>query len=41
MTKQGTWTVDDKGRITIRIQGYPDEVMEIDALDSDRLIVKK
>ena len=40
-TAQGTWTVDDKGRLTIRIQGCSDEVLQIDSLDSDRLVVKK
>jgi len=40
LAEQGTWTVDDQGRVTIRVPGCPDEVLEIDVLDSDRLIVK-
>jgi len=40
-TRQGTWSVDAQGRVTIRIPGQSDEVLEIDTLDADRLIVKK
>ena len=40
-SEQGTWTVDDAGRVTIRIPGRSEEILEIDSVDSDRLIVKK
>jgi len=37
---EGTWTVDSQGRITIRIPGLPDEVLDVDSLSPDRLTVK-
>ena len=40
-TEQGTWTMDNQGRIEIRIPGHSDEVLDIDTLDSDHLIMKK
>jgi hypothetical protein len=37
----GTWTIDPEGRLTIRLPGAPDEVLQVEALDADRLVIKK
>ena len=38
---EGTWTLDSQGRVTIRVSGQAEEVLEISSLDADRLVVKK
>ena len=38
---QGTWTINSEGRVTIRIPGAPEEVIDIDVLTADRLVTKK
>jgi hypothetical protein len=40
-SQDGTWSMDPTGRITVRIPGQPDEVLEVESLEDDRLIVKK
>jgi hypothetical protein len=37
----GTWSIDPQNRLTIRIPGAPDEVLQIEQLDADRLILNK
>ena len=37
----GTWSLDASGRITIRIPGRADQVLEVVSLDADRLAMKK
>jgi len=36
----GHWSADSEGRITIRMPGRPEEVLEVIAQDKDRLVVK-
>jgi len=36
----GTWTLDASGRLTIRVPGAPDEVLQIESLEADRLVAK-
>lgn len=37
----GTWTIDPQGRVELRLPGMPNEVLNIESLDSDRLILRK
>jgi len=40
-TAEGGWSLDPHGRITIRMPGQPDQVLEVISVDKDRLVVKK
>ena len=37
----GSWTIDPQNHLIIQIPGAPDEVLQIEALDADRLVIKK
>src|SRR6185369_9967789 len=34
---QGTWRLDPQGRVVISIPGKPDEIMEVESVEPDRL----
>jgi hypothetical protein len=36
----GTWTLDPDGRLTIRVPGASEEVIEVESLEQDRLVAK-
>lgn len=38
---QGTWVMDDEGRITISIPAQPDVVLELDTLKPEQMIIIK
>lgn len=38
---EGHWSVDSEGRITIRMPGRPDEILEVLLHAGDRLVLKK
>jgi hypothetical protein len=37
---RGTWSLDAGGRLTIRVPGSSDEVLQIESLEADRLVAK-
>src|SRR5213592_4094657 len=38
---EGTWSLDEEGRIAVRIPGRPDEVFEVEAIAPVRLVLKR
>jgi hypothetical protein len=36
----GTWSLDAGGRLTVRVPGSPEEVLQIESLDADRLVAR-
>ncbi|MDY7805348.1 hypothetical protein [Burkholderia stagnalis] len=41
ITTQGTYTLSPDGKLTVKLPGKAEEVMQVHSLDPDRLVVKR